>query len=133
MLVPLTVGAGILTSVVRKRRFPERAARPLKGLSGVDAAVAALDEAHLRARFQSLAPEFRMTHAGYGKPRWTSDHELQTFMSNGLVERVKEAHISAGMLDVYKLTDLGRRVHSRLRQSAPSTSVPSSSEATSSG
>lgn len=112
LLIPAAVGIGLLMRAML-RRVRGRVHRPLRA-DNTDAVIAALEQAQLRERFEELAPELRLTHAGHGRPRWTSDVELHALMSIGVVECVKEAHI-AGMLDVYRLTDKGRDVQTRLR------------------
>ena len=81
---------------------------------GPDQALDGLDEAGLRGKFNSLAREFRLTHAGAGRPRWVGDEELDALMALGLVERVRRPHVAAGMVDIYKLTVLGEAVKTRL-------------------
>lgn len=93
------------------RSGPERHRDQTKGLTGV---IKKLDEAQLRERFMELAPEFRLTHAGAGRPQKASNAEVEALMSLGLVERVKRPHVAAGVLEIYKLTPLGTIAEQRL-------------------
>lgn len=111
-LAPLAIGV-VLAAAGRKRSEKGSGDRQRRE-KGLDGAIAALDEAQLRERFKALAPEFRLTHAGAGRPRWAEDVEINAFRSIGLVEWVKEPHIAAGRLDVCRLTEKGKRVQERL-------------------
>ena len=110
----LSLAAGVVLTKTIRERLRDRKAPVIRISQPEDGAISALDDAGLRARFAELAPEFRRTHAGAGKPRWVGDEELNRFMSMGLVECVKRPHVAAGMLEIYKLTELGDRVRAKL-------------------
>lgn len=111
-LAPMAIG--VVLAAAGRRRFQNGFGSRQRREKGLDAAIADLDEAHLRERFEALAPEFRLTHAGAGRPRWAEDVEINAFRSMGLVEWLKEPHIAAGRLDVCRLTEKGKRVQERL-------------------
>jgi hypothetical protein len=105
----VAIGWSLLKAVrweLRKRDTPGRGQE-------IAEAMVALEEAQLRVRFSELAPEFRQTHAGAGRPRAASDGEIEALMSLGLVECVARPHVAAGMLNIYKLTPLGDAVDRR--------------------
>jgi hypothetical protein len=106
----LTFVLGI--SLLRALRSRYRARRSVS--RQVAQAMDGLDEAELRGRFRALAQEFRLTHAGAGRPALAGDGELERFLALGLVESVKRPHVAAGMLEIYKLTALGESVDAQL-------------------